>query len=114
MVKRTAVIINKQHSLFEEQKEILDERFPNWEFFFVPENGWNLEEMEMIEMELQKFQTIIFASPIPILIKRSTISALCVGMPETILVFHNDKREKKELPGGKIIQAVSSTGWKLV
>ena len=28
--------------------------------------------------------------------------------------LHNDRREKKELPNGKVIMAVAQTGWQLV
>ena len=31
-----------------------------------------------------------------------------------VLVFHNDRREKKELPDGLIIQVVAREGWQLV
>jgi hypothetical protein len=29
-------------------------------------------------------------------------------------VFHNDRREKKELPNGKVIMTVAKEGWELV
>jgi len=29
-------------------------------------------------------------------------------------IFHNDNREKKELPNGKIIHTVAQKGWVLV
>lgn len=31
-----------------------------------------------------------------------------------VLIFHNDNREKKELPGGKVVSVVSQTGWQLI
>ena len=36
------------------------------------------------------------------------------GYGTQVLVFHNDKRQKRELPNGKIISVVAETGWQLV
>jgi len=51
--------------------------------------------------------TIVFVSPIPYMVKELAKDA-------NVLVFHNDRREKKQLPNGKIIQVVAETGWQLV
>lgn len=52
---------------------------------------------------------VIFVSPIPYLIK-----FLAGSTGTDVYVFHNDNREKKELPDGRIIQTVAKTGWQLV
>gem|GEM_PF-1494079 len=105
---KVKVVLNEQHRLMDDQRKILNEMFEsNWEIYPVPENGWKLSEMAVIADELEEGLTI-FASPIPALMsilnaKKATFSA-----------FHNDNREKKELPNGHIIMAVASDGWRIV
>lgn len=118
------VILNEQHSLMESQKAILDKTFGEngWEFLKVPANGWTLEEQIEISKSLVgtvfEKSTIIFASPIPVLMSR--LSSL-MGEQKSlqiqgtqVFVMHNDRREKKELPGGKVISVVAKEGWQLV
>ena len=50
----------------------------------------------------------MFASPVPALI------ALAQRAGVEVKVLHNDKREKKELPNGKIIMTVAQAGWVIV
>ena len=122
------VIINEQHKLFPEQEEILQKRYDEIEFVKVPASGWTLEEMRQIAEDLHNKipfdygygNAIVFASPIPYLLRE--LAQRAVGCDYDIgvivfydvLVFHNDKREKKELPDGRIIQTVAATGWRLV
>jgi len=54
---------------------------------------------------------VVFASPIPYLIKllsRQLNFTIDEGLKHAynVLIFHNDKREKKELPNGKVIMTV--------
>lgn len=118
------VILNEQHSLMEQQKTLLDQIFGErkWDFLKVPSNGWSLEEQIKIANSLVgtvfEKSTIVFASPIPVLMAR--LSSL-MGEQKAlqiqgtkIFILHNDQREKKELPGGKIIQVVAKEGWQLV
>ena len=121
------VIINEQHSLFPQQREILDQEFPIWEFYKIPAEGLTLDEQRQVVQEL-KGNIIVFASPVPFLMKElayiagfavnikncENANGLLVGYGTHVLVFHNDKREKKELPNGKIISVVAETGWQLV
>jgi len=116
------VILNEQHQLMDAQKAELDERFnpDGWEIFPVPENGWKLDEMQKIAEGLSRVQ-VVFASPVPALMKLlSAYSVDCQaqrtdgGTTETFFVLHNDRREKKELPNGKIIMTVAKTGWVIV
>jgi len=66
---------------------------------------------------------VVFASPVPFLLKelakRSMFAEHHGDHAEeselySVLVFHNDRREKKELSDGRIIQTVAATGWRLV
>ena len=124
--RRVKVIINEQHGLFREQKDLLDERFrKEWEFVKIPAEGWSLEQQENFAYGLDG-ETLVFASPVPYLLMRTAFASGAWITSESknhcpddvrvgnVYVFHNDKRDKKELPGGKIIQVVSETGWKLL
>lgn len=69
----------------------------------------------------RKPTAVVFVSPIPYMIKRLTqlsivadIDGACTFMEYGTFIFHNDKREKKELPNGKIIYTVAQEGWQLV
>lgn len=95
---KTIVIMNTAHSLMEEQQNILATKFPE---------GWNLEQLREIAYSLVEKQ-VVFVSPVPVLIGLTAKAGI-----ETY-IFHNDKRDKKELPNGKIIMVVSQTGWELV
>jgi hypothetical protein len=120
------VIINEQHSLLPEQEKILNDQFAGrWEKKLVPTKGWNKEERDQVCKSLDE-KIVIFASPIPGMIARCSYSSgAWLGSLDQInyapddifiyktLVFSNDTREKKELPGGKIIHVVAKTGWYL-
>lgn len=119
------VILNEQHSLMEQQKTLLDQTFGEngWEFLKVPANGWTLEEQIEIAKSLVGVQfhesKVVFASPVPILLAKLSYLAgsfkEAVGINATqVFVLHNDRREKKELPGGKVISVVAKEGWQLV
>lgn len=113
----TKVVLNEQHQLMEDQKRILDERFGNdWSLFPIPANGLTLEDMNKIVLDWQEqdnngeLHRIVFASPVPALIMYAAR-----GIGDTrVHVLHNDNREKKELPGGKIIMTVAKEGWQIV
>lgn len=104
------VIINEQHQLMEEQQKILQETFGEFEFLKVPADGWNLQEMKEVNESLSG--NVVFCSPIPVLL--GLVAANAKEKHTNVYVFHNDVREKKELPNGKIIQVVAATGWQLV
>jgi hypothetical protein len=103
------VVINEQHTLLPEQRELLDERFgcDGWKPLLVPAAGWSLAELEAIARAWPLETAAVFASSIPVLIRDLARRAVCY-------VFHNDRREKVELPNGKIISRVAKTGWELV
>ena len=104
------VIINEQHTIKTEQIEIIEKEFAETEIEYlkVPANGWTLSEMQDIFQEI-KMGTVVFISPIPAMMKMCSST---INLPW--FTFHNDNREKKELPNGKIISVVADTGWKLI
>lgn len=118
------VIINEQHSLLPEQEEILNSRFGAWEFLRVPANGWTLAEMKTIAKALEG-EDVVFCSPVPVLLglvsKEVGFMGACSrvedgfsGVVPRGFIFHNDHREKKELPSGKVLMLVAKEGWQLV
>lgn len=123
------VIMNEQHTLLPEQKKMLDTlSYPvdglnpedcyetmyisGYEIAFVPAEGWNLKEQSDMALQLASFDTpVVFVSPVPILLAKLAAQTYrrC-----PVYVFHNDQREKKELPGGRVISVTAATGWQLV
>jgi len=104
---KTIVIINEQHSLLPEQEKIIS-FFIQMETMKVPASGWTIEEQKKIVNDWNPNDIAIFVSPVPVLL------ALLANKLPTVGVFANDKREKKELPNGKIISVTAKTGWKLI
>jgi hypothetical protein len=119
------LIINEQHSLLPDQKRALDEFIEmkdeaiTVDTIKVPASGWTLQEMNAVQDELwQEFFdgeediSVIFVSPVPYLLKElasyNEYSGFC------IYVLHNDHREKKELPNGKVIMTIAKEGWVIV
>lgn len=125
---KTLVVINEQHSLLPQQAEILNSQFEGWEFYKVPAEGWDKEAMDSVMSEMEG--RVVFCSPVPYMLKKLSFSA---GMSQSaengkydypwgsygeykvteVLVFCNDKREKKELPNGKVISVTAREGWYL-
>jgi len=131
MKKRLTVIMNENHTLLPEQERILKEMFPDLEpeFLFAPATGWTKEEMDKIVASFKEVaigpdryhtQDVVFVSPIPYLLReltRAEVDAYPEYSIDTgiwVSVFHNDRREKKELPDGRVIQVVAQEGWQLV
>lgn len=123
----TLVIINEQHSLFEEQVEKLNERFGKngWERFEIPAGGIDKQKAAEIIEEIGTGH--VFASPIPVLMalmaRRAVVEAEMATTQVTVeafFCFHNDVRIKKEIPDRnnpgqvKIINTVSPEGWEIV
>jgi len=111
------VVINEQHSLLEEQRKILEEKFGDYSICKVPAKGWTLKEMEEKYSQLWGYDNIIFVSPVPVLLAKLSVhrDPICAGghYPH-IWVFNNSHREKVELPNGKVIYKIPQTGWDLV
>ncbi len=113
---KTMIIINEQHTLLPEQESILKEKFGAWSTILVPATGWTREEREIISDTLRG--NVVFVSPIPGMIMDLAGIAACESCnngSQTVRpwVFSNDTREKKELPGGKVISVTAQTGWYL-
>lgn len=104
------VIINESHQLMGEQIEILNEKFnDNWERLNIPNTGLDLKGFKELVDKIEKDgNDLVIASPIPVLF------ALLKNTFIKWSVFHNDKRDKKELPNGKIIMVVAQTGWVII
>ena len=123
----TKVIINEQHSLLEQQEAIIKKKLGNEiELVKIPAEGINRQQIEQLAEELVQDTVldktnIVVLSPIPLLLAllASDIAEYSYkydyhGDMGALYILHNDKREKKELPGGKIISVIASTGWELI
>lgn len=44
-IGKTIVVMNESHGLMDEQKSILDRKYPNYEILSVPASGWTLQEI---------------------------------------------------------------------
>ena len=107
-MKKVLVILNEQHKLMESQEALLNDRFKdNWRVLPIPQNGMTKIQQDEALRDI-KGHVLVFASPIPYLLGKA------VDQGETTLVLHNDLREKKELPNGKIISVVAKEGWELL
>ena len=115
---KNVVVINESHTLLPEQEEILNREFPDgWELLKVPVSGWTLEEMDSVMDNARDWGNVIFISPVPYMLK--TLSQWQgedngLGWTPKVRLFHNDRREKKELPNGRIVSVVAREGWQLV
>ncbi len=119
--EKVMLVINEQHELLPSQREQLGYNFPESEVekVLVPAEGWTIEEMERILSERLWGNFVVFVSPIPYLIKKlSFCEGLGVGGQKgyttKTFLFHNDRREKKELPNGKVISVLAKEGWQIV
>ena len=120
------VFINETHTILPDQEATLDRRFGkgNWDFIFVPKEGWTWEQQleeasHFVLTSLRKIKrderplVAVFLSPVPALL---CLLSRIEGSDRTVevQVFHNDNREAKELPGGRVVHVVAADGWILV
>ena len=122
-MRKAIVIMNESHSLLPEQEEILEREYEGFDIFPVPAQGWTLDEMldrinQLHEKACEEKLDLVFVSPVPLMVRELTEMAMCPkGSGKrryNVKLFHNDRREKKELSGGRIISVVAQTGWQLV
>lgn len=125
-MKKAKVVLNEQHTLMDDQVKLLNEKFgeDGWEILPVPASGWTKEQMEEVLHkgewgERLYHHDVVFASPVPYLLGKLVFhAAFDVGYNGynryRVFIFHNDHRDKKELPNGRVIQVVAKTGWELV
>jgi len=110
---KVKVVLNEQHTLLDNQKELISNKFGDqWEILSVPAAGWNRKEIGEVAKRLVN-DTVVFASPIPLLLATLAYEQGC-GSTCSVFLLHNDVREKKELPTGKVISVVAKTGWELI
>jgi len=107
-MKKIYVVINEQHRLMQEQESILNAEYQGWEYIKIPANGLTLDEIKTQCDTINQDELVIFASPIP-----AMMSILHMD-DKDFSVFHNDHRNKKEIPNGRIIYTVAETGWRIV
>lgn len=121
-MKKAIIVMNESHSLLPEQARILGRVYEGFDILPVPSQGWDTGEMldkinELYEKACREKLDIVFVSPIPLMIRELTEMSICPKGGERkyrVKLFHNDHREKKELPDGRIISVIAQTGWKLV
>jgi hypothetical protein len=119
--------MNEQHSLMKQQEVVLREQLGDFEFLHVPAAGWTLEQQKEVAQEVLNMGkvNVVFASPVPLLLASLSFASgygkagndtgqAFVGDNVTVFVLHNDVREKKELPNGKVVFTVAKEGWQLV
>jgi len=124
---KVLVVINEQHSLMPDQERILSERFGSFDFMKVPSAGWTLAEQVDIAggFEGSEVDHVVFASPVPVLLAKCAAFSAHASLADAantgrvieypaVWVLHNDHRDKKELPNGKVISVVAQEGWELV
>lgn len=124
MEKKVVVVINEEHKLLAGQVSLLDDEFGegNWARLNVPAKGWTYEEqLEMAGRLMGLAKGVVFASPLPALLKLCAFSEGLhshTGQVPPVWVFHNDNRAAKEVPDGKggvkVIHTVAPDGWQLV
>lgn len=107
-MKKAIVIKNKAHSILEDQERVLRSAGYDYEEFNIPEAGLTLSQMREAVNQFPAYRKVIFLSPVP------AMMALMAQRGRAFKAFHNDVREKKELPNGRIIMTVAKTGWEIV
>jgi len=118
MKKGCIVVINESHKLLPEQEKILNTNYKKVLFLTPPIKGWTIKEMSnIIENDIKPMinlgYDVVFVSPIPYLLLKLSEYCFKNNTSGKIRIFHNDKREKKEI-NGKIIHVVAKEGWQLI
>ncbi len=114
MEPKNLVIINEQHTLLPGQIASLDAHFGEgkWERLNAPASGWTADQQREILKGLGE-AALVFASPVTLMLRDASQRPAA-----DTLVFHNDKREKKEVPAPdgktKIIFVLAEDGWQLL
>ena len=122
---KTIIIINEQHSLLPQQEQLIRKKLgQEIELKKIPSEGINRQEIEELAKELGLLHNvnIVVVSPIPLLLARlayccgeyDTLAMYGGGPGNPVYILHNDKREKKELPNGKIISVTAQEGLELI
>jgi len=125
-MNRIKVVINGSHKLLPQQIALLGGEY---ELIKIPEEGLSSEEIYRLKHALtesiERGHSVVILSPIPLLVKllyswyeRNTkTDKYGERLPARygkLLLFHNDKREKKLLPDGREVTVVAQDGWELL
>jgi hypothetical protein len=109
------LVINEAHNLFPQQAELLEKRYPQgYKTLLVPEKGWDLAKIKEAVEDLSAADEVVITSPIPAMFTLLHRKAMEGSCKSRVRGFHNDRRQKKELPNGRVIQVVAKEGWQLV
>jgi|SRR5690554_140468 len=111
----TYLVINETHTLLPDQVRELEEKgMAEYEEIRIPKEGWDARTRFSLAHEwAERGGRYIFVSPEPVILGR--LAHLSVFRKDVaVYVFSNDRRVKKELPDGRIVQTIAPTGWKLV
>ena len=110
-MKKTVLIINEQHTLLPQQEEAISNAgLEITTILRVPATGWTASEQIEIaaNWSAEHGKSVpLFVSPVPVLLAT-------LARRRHVRIMHNDRREKKELPNGKIIFTVAQDGWEVV
>ena len=115
---KAIVIMNEQHTLLPGQVSALERMFDTYETLSIPATGWDaLKQEEVAEEILARMRTEaeipVFLSPVPLLLAHVSWGAGRLGLFPA-RVFHNDRREKVELPDGRQIMKPAEDGWQIL
>lgn len=113
------VVISQQHQLKKSQVDLLNtlaqEHDCEWSRLDIRATGWTAQEQCDIAQNLSRSdaEVVVFASPLPYMLKLMVAASAANESDVLVLVFHNDQREKREW-GGKVAYLVAETGWELL
>ena len=111
----TYLVINEAHTLLPDQvRELREKGFDNYEEIRIPKEGWDARTRLSLAHEwARRGGRYIFVSPEPVILGRMAYFA-AFRKDVAVYVFSNDRRVKKELPDGRIVQTIAPAGWRLV
>lgn len=111
----TYLVINEAHTLLPDQvRELREKGFDNYEEIRIPKEGWDARtRLSRAHEWAGRGGRYIFVSPEPVILGRMAYFA-AFRKDVAVYVFSNDRRVKKELPDGRIVQTIAPAGWRLV
>ena len=112
MKKNMIIVMNEQHTLLPEQEEHI-RILGLYDTYNVPACGITIEtQQRTANLLVREYNKVVFVSPVPVMLACCVLEAR--SAQASIYVFANDHREKKELPGGKVISVIAKEGWQLI
>jgi hypothetical protein len=113
----SVIVINEQHKLLPIQDYLLRIYCgDSWETFTVPAGGMTIaEQVDAATGLVGKYDRVIFVSPVPVMLAKAVYWATVFheDLGREVWVFVNERREKKELPDGRVISTLAQDGWEL-